>query len=466
MELQMAQAIEKARRPVRSPEWIRCAKNHKFEESTLEYLILLGLILLNGVFAMSEIALVTARRGRLMKLAAEGDRAAAVALKLGEDPTKFLSTVQIGITSIGLLNGIVGEAVLAEPFGVWLQSLGLSEQPAQITATAAVVIVVTYVSIVVGELLPKRVGQINPEPIARLVAQPMQALATFARPFVVLLSASTHTLLRLLRIDQSQQSGVTEEEIHALLAEGSEAGVIERHQHQMVRNVFRLEDRQVGSLMVPRADIVYLDIELSPEENLQRLLESAHTRLPVCKGGFANVLGIIHAKRVLADVARGDTPDFSSGLMPCLYVPDTITGGELLGQFRSAHMQMVLVVNEYGEIEGLVTLQDVLEAVTGEFAPSNAEDAWAVRRDDGSWLLDGAIPIPEMKDCLDLKSVPEEEKNNYHTISGMLLLLLGRIPSTGNFVDWEGWRFEIVDMDGNRIDKVLASALPGTATRE
>jgi putative hemolysin len=262
-----------------------------------------------------------------------------------------------------------------------------------------------------------------------------------------------------MRVDQNPSSSITEEEIHALLAEGSEAGIIEQHQHQMMRNVFRLEDRQVGSLMVPRADILHLDITLSPEENLRRLLESAHTRLPVCDGGLANVLGIIHAKRVLADVARGETPDFTKGLLPCVYVPDTITGGELLVQFRSAHMQMVLVVNEYGEIEGLVTLQDVLEAVTGEFAPSNADDAWAVQRDDGSWLLDGAIPIPEMKDRLELKAVPEEEKNNYHTISGMLLLLMGRIPSTGNHVDWEGWRFEVVDMDGKRIDKVLVSPL-------
>ncbi len=426
----------------------------------MEYLILLGLILLNGLFAMSEIALVTARKGRLMKLAADGDRAAGMALELGEDPTKFLSTVQIGITSIGLLNGIVGEAVLAEPFALWLQSLGMPEQPAQITATAAVVIVVTYVSIVVGELLPKRIGQLNPEPIARLVAPPMQLLAVVARPFVMLLSTSTHALLRLLRVDQRPSSGVTEEEIHALLEEGSEAGVIEHHQHEMVRNLFRLDVRQLGSLMVPRTDIVYLDIRLSPEENLQRLLESNHTRLPVCNGGFADVLGIIHAKRVLAAVARGETPDFTKDLLPCVYVPDTLTGAELLGQFRSAHMQIVLVVNEYGEIEGLVTLQDVLEAVTGEFAPHNAEDAWAVQRDDGSWLLDGAIPIQELKDRLNLKFVPEEDKQNYHTISGMLMLLMGRIPSTGHYVDWEGWRFEIVDMDGKRIDKVLVSALP------
>jgi putative hemolysin len=291
----------------------------------------------------------------------------------------------------------------------------------------------------------------------------MLALAVFARPFVALLSASTHLLMRLLRIDHSPTSGVTEEEIHALLEEGSEAGIIEHHQHQMVRNVFRLEDRQIGSLMVPRADIAYLDVTLSAEENLRRLLESEHTRLPVCNDGLGNILGIIHAKRVLAAVARGETPDFSSGLLPCVYVPDTLTGAELLGQFRSAHMQLVLVVNEYGDIEGLVTLQDVLEAVTGEFAPSSAEDAWAVQREDGSWLMDGAIPVPELKDRLNLKSVPEEEKNSYHTISGMLMLLLGRIPSTGNYVDWQGWRFEVVDMDGKRIDKVLVSALPSAA---
>lgn len=425
----------------------------------MEYLILLGLIVLNGLFAMSEIALVTARKARLMKLAAEGDTAASIALKLGEDPTKFLSTIQIGITSIAILNGIVGEAVLAGPLSLWLQSFGLPEATASIGATAAVVIVVTYVSIVIGELVPKRLGQINPEPIARLVARPIQLLATFTRPFVLLLTFSTHALLRLMGIKQGAQNIVTEEEIHAMLEEGSEAGVIEQHQHEMVRNVFRLDDRQLGSLMIPRSDVVYLNIKLPPEENLRCLIESEHSRFPVCDGGLDKVLGVIHAKQALACVAKGLTPDYTVNLHPSIYVPETLTGMELLEQFRANNMQMAFVIDEYGEIEGIVTLQDVLEAVTGEFTPRNAEDAWAVQREDGSWLLDGAIPIPEMKDCLELITVPEEDKGRYHTLSGMVMLLLGRVPSTGDYSDWEGWRFEVVDMDEKRVDKVLVTPL-------
>jgi putative hemolysin len=427
----------------------------------VEILILLGLILLNGIFAMSEIALVASRKARLMKLAAEGDSSAAVALKLSEDPTKFLSTVQIGITSIGILNGIVGEAVLAGPFSIWLQSLGLPAATASIGATAVVVVVVTYVSIVVGELVPKRLGQMNPEPVARLVAKPMQALAVITRPFVLLLSFSTHSILRLMGVKQSTQSSVTEEEIHAMLEEGSEAGVIEQHQHEMVRNVFRLDDRQLGSLMIPRSDIVFIDIRLPAEDNLRQLIESEHSRFPVCDGSLDKVLGVIHAKQALAQVAKGQLPDFSTNLHPCIYVPETLTGMELLEHFRASSIHMAFVIDEYGEVEGIVTLQDVLEAVTGEFTPRNAEDAWAVQREDGSWLLDGAIPIPEMKDRLELKEVPEEDKGRYHTLSGMVMLLLGRVPATGDQVDWAGWRFEVVDMDEKRIDKVLAEPLVG-----
>jgi putative hemolysin len=432
----------------------------------MEILILSGLIVLNGIFAMSEIALVTARKARLMKLASEGDNAASVALKLGEDPTRFLSTIQIGITSIGLLNGIVGEAVLAGPFSLWLQFAGLPEGMADIGATVVVVVVVTYVSIVVGELVPKRVGQIAPESIARLVARPMQTLALLTRPFVVLLSISTHTLLRLMGVKQSTQSGVTEEEIHAMLEEGSESGIIEQHQHAMVRNVFRLDERQLGSLVIPRSDVVFVDIRQSPEENLRLLIESEHSRFPVCDGSLDNVLGVIHAKQALARVAEGQALDCLANLSPAIYVPETLTGMELLEQFRGNRIPMAFVIDEYGEVEGIVTLQDVLEAVTGEFTPHNAEDAWAVQRHDGSWLLDGAIPIPEMKDRLELRAVPEEEKGRYHTLSGMIMWLLGKVPATGDYADWEGWRFEVVDMDEKRIDKVMATPIPNAETTE
>jgi putative hemolysin len=242
-----------------------------------------------------------------------------------------------------------------------------------------------------------------------------------------------------------------------VLQEGSEAGVIERDEHEMVRNVFRLDGRQLGSLMVPRADVVWIDINQPTEANLRRLIESEHSRFPVCDGGLDKLLGVVHAKQALARVAQGRAPDYAANLHPAIYVPETLTGMELLGQFRGNNAQMVFVVSEYGQVEGIVTLHDMLEAVTGEFKPRDAEAAWAVRRDDGSWLLDGAIPIPEMKDRLTLKAVPEEEKGRYQTLSGMMMLLLGRVPATGDHADWEGWRFEVVDMDDKRIDKVLAT---------
>ncbi len=423
----------------------------------MEIFALVLLIVLNGLFAMSEIALVTARKARLMKLSADGDSSAALALKVSEDPTRFLSTVQMGITSIGVLSGILGEAVLAEPLSLWLQTFGVPAATASIGATAGVVIVITYISIVIGELVPKRIGQINPELIARLVVRPMVTLAFLTRPFVVLLSWSTHTILRLMGVRQLNNSGVTEEEIHAMLEEGSESGVIEQHQHEMVRNVFRLDDRQLGSLMIPRSDLVYIEMQRAPEENIKLMIESEHSRFPVCDGGLDNLLGVIHTKQAFACLARGENPDFSQQVHPCVYVPETLTGMELLEQFRASSMHMAFVIDEYGALEGIVTLQDVLEAVTGEFTPNNAEDSWAVQRHDGSWLLDGAIPIPEMKDRLTLKTTPEEDKGRYHTVAGMFMLLLGRVPNTSDRVLWDGWMFEVVDMDGKRIDKVLAT---------
>ena len=423
----------------------------------MEVILLAALIVVNGAFAMSEIALVTARRGKLLRFAEEGDTAAPVAIRLGEDPTRFLSTIQIGITSIGILNGIVGQAVLAEPLSAWLRSLGVEGQASQILATALVVVVITYISIVVGELVPKRLGQMHPEGIARVVARPMEVLALLARPFVVLLTKSTDSILRLLGKDNSAASAVTEEEIHALLAEGSEAGVIEHSEHQMVRNVFRLDDRQIGSLMIPRADIVFLDAGLGSEENLKRAVESEHSRYPVCRGGLDNVLGIITAKQLLVQTIKGGRFDPSKDLHPNVFVPETLTGMALLEHFRASGTQMVLVVDEYGVVQGLVTLQDVLEAVTGEFKSQNQEDSWAVQREDGSWLLDGLIPIPELKDRLQLNHVPDENRGRYHTLSGLMMWLLGRLPQTGDVTTWEQWRLEVVDLDGKRVDKVLAA---------
>ena len=430
----------------------------------MEIALLFALILLNGLFAMSEIALVTARKARLQKLVDEGDGAAAAAVKLGEDPTRFLSTIQIGITSIGVLNGIVGEAALAAPLAVWLAGVGVPADYSQLAATALVVGLITYFSIVVGELVPKRIGQSNPELLARFVARPINWLAIATKPFVVLLSISTRALLRLLGIRQGNANAVTEEEIHAMLEEGTSAGVIESHEHTMVRNVFRLDDRQIGSLMVPRSDVVVLDLEESFEVNMARVEASDHARFPVVRGDLNNVAGVVNARKWLSQAMRGGDRELShQPLQDALYVPETITGMELLGNFRQSGGQMAFVIDEYGEVQGIVTLQDLIEAITGEFRPRDPATSWAVQRDDGSWLLDGHIPVPELKDRLGLDAVPDEERGRYHTLSGLMMLLTGRLPKEGDRVEWETWRFEIVDMDGRTIDKVLASRLDPNA---
>ncbi len=423
----------------------------------MEVAILFGLIILNGIFAMSEIALVTARKARLQKLADAGDSAAKAALDLGNDPNKFLSTIQIGITSIGILNGIVGEATLAGPFSIWLQSIGVATPYSGYLATGLVVISITYFSIVLGELVPKRLGQLSPEPLAKLVARPMLVLAALAKPFVVFLSGSTQLVLRLFGVKNTERQTMTIEEFHLMLDEGSEAGIIEQQEHQMMRNVFRLDDRQIGSLMVPRSEVVYFDASLSWEENLQRFEMTQHSRFPVVAGGWENVLGIANARQMLAQTLKGEQPSLNDNLQPAVFVPESLTGMELLEEFKNSGVQMSIIVDEYGEVQGIVTLQDVLEAITGEFKPVRAEDSWAVQRDDGSWLLDGLIPIPELKDMLQITQVPDEERGRYNTLSGMMMLLLGRVPNVGDQSEWGKWVFEIVDLDGLRIDKVLAT---------
>ena len=427
----------------------------------MEIAILFALICLNGVFAMSEIALVTARKARRQKLIDEGDSGAAAAVKLGEDPTRFLSTIQIGITSIGVLNGIVGEAALAVPMAMWLVSLGVPDAYASFIATGIVVLTITYFSIVVGELVPKRIGQSYPETFARLVARPINFLALATKPFVILLSASTRALLRLMGVKETKGTPVTEEEIHAMLVEGTSAGVIESHEHTMVRNVFRLDDRQIGSLMVPRADIVCLDVDDSFEDNLRHIEESDHARFPVVQGGIENILGVINARQWLTRALKDKSQSLREQVLQSpLYVPETITGMELLDNFRLSDVHMAFVIDEYGEVQGIITLQDLIEAITGEFQPRDPETSWAVQREDGSWLLDGHIPVPELKDRLGLEEVPEEERGRYHTLSGMIMLLTGTLPKVADAVQWEGWKLEIVDMDGRAIDKVLAMRLP------
>jgi putative hemolysin len=426
----------------------------------MEIALLFFLILVNGAFAMSEIALVASRKGRLQKLADEGDHGAARALELNQEPTRFLSTVQIGITSIAILNGIVGEAAFAEPVAKWLEAQGVKPQYTGWMSIGLVVLTITYFSIVLGELVPKRIGQMNPEAIARVVATPLRWLSILAKPFVKLLSGSTHLIIRMLGVTEREDANQVEEDIHALLVEGSESGAIEDTEHELVRNVFRLDDRLLGSLMVPRAHIVLLDANLSWKENAKRIEDSDHSRYPVVRRDLHDILGIVTARHLLVDTLKGRTPDLTKSLQTPVFVPDSLTGMELLDNFRASGVHLAFVVDEYGEVLGMVTLTDLLEAITGEFKPRSAEDAWAVQRGDGSWLLDGLIPIPELKDRLSLKTVPEEGTEKYHTLSGMMMLLLGRMANTTDKVDWEDWCLEIVDMDGRRVDKVLASAKP------
>ncbi len=426
----------------------------------MEILILVSLILLNGIFAMSEIAIVTARKSRLTALAHNGKSSAAIALKLAEDPTQFLSTVQIGITSIGILNGIFGEAILAGPFAIWLQGLGMPVAFSTVFATVLVVIVVTYVSIVVGELVPKRIGQISAESIACVMAKPMLLLALLTKPFVWLLSGSTHTLMRLFGFSQNQESNVTHEDIHAMLQEGSSSGVIEQNEHTMVKNVFRLDERSISSLMVPRSDIVFLDVENSIEENLQILTQSPHSRFPVCRGHADDLIGVVSTKQLLVQSVSGKLTDLTELAQPCNFVPDSLTGMELLDHFRTSGSQMVFVVDEYGDLKGLVTLLDLMEALTGEFSQDDGEDMMVITRDDGSLLLDGLLPVIDLKDCLNINKLPEEDSNRYQTLNGMIMLLLGKMPQTADKVEIGAWSLEIIDMDGKRIDKVLAMKKP------
>ena len=428
----------------------------------MDFLLIAFLTLLNGVFAMSEMALASSRKARLAALAESGDKGAEAALSLMDNPTQFLSSVQVGITSIGMLNGIIGEAAFSGDLSVWMQSLGMPLRASVITATALVVAIITYITIVFGELVPKRIGQLYPETTARLVARPLMGVAIAAKPFIKLLSFSTHAVLKLLRVDGSVGRPVTEEEITASLEEGVDAGLIEEHEHQMVQNVFLLDDRLLTSLMLPRSDIEWLDAADTADEAIQKAGITGHSWYPVCRGSLDEVVGVISVAKLLAlrgtDVQPGDERIGAHGVA-AVFVPETLTGMELLEQFRAKSTRMVFVVDEYGVVQGLVTPLDILEAITGELQPGAQIDAWATLRDDGSWLIDGVMPVAELKARLDIKDLPDEEKGRYNTVAGLLQAVSGRLLATADQVDCAGWRFEVVDLDGKRIDKVLATPL-------
>jgi putative hemolysin len=425
----------------------------------MEIFPLVLLILLNGFFAMSEIALVSARRTRLQPMVERGDTSARIAVELGAEPTRFLSTVQIGITSVAMLSGIVGEATLAPPLASRFEAWGAKPETAALLALVAVVVTVTYFSIVVGELVPKRIGQINAERVARFVARPIQVLAIVTRPFVWLLTGSTKFILRVLGVHDTHRTPVTEEEIEAVLQEGSTAGVIEEAERRMVENLFRLDDRSIATLMTPRADIAALDHDAEAAEVMRVMETHPHSRYPVIEGDRQDVVGVVSARALLLALLRGEPLDIDAHARAPIFVPETISGRDMLERFREGKTNMAFVVDEYGSLLGLVTLHDVLEGITGQFR-GHPDDQWAVQREDGSWLLDGQIPMTELAEHLALEWPTPDDEGDFETISGLIHWQLGRIPRTTDSLRWQGWRFEVIDMDGNRIDKVLASRLP------
>jgi putative hemolysin len=429
----------------------------------MDILLIALLTLLNGAFAMSELALTASRKVRLSNMAEAGDHGAQAALALLANPTRFLSSVQVGITSIGMLNAIVGEAAFSGGVAAVLHGLGLSERVAAVSATGLVVTAITFITIVFGELVPKRIGQLYPEPVARLVARPMTWVATGAKPFVWLLTVCTQGVLKLLRIDTAGNRAVTEEEIAASLEEGVDAGLIEAHEHQMVQNVFLLDDRPLTSMMLPRADIKWLEARDTVVQCLRKVAQDGehgtHSWYPVCRGSLEDVVGKISVGQLL-HLGAAHAGAIESHVQSAVFVPETLSGMELVEQFRTKSTRMVLVVDEYGVVQGLITPNDLLEAITGELQPHAQVDAWATPREDGSWLVDGAMPVGEFKARLDIDALPDEDRGRYNTVAGLLMAVSGTLPSTGEKVDCAGWRFEVVDLDGRRIDKVLASRLP------
>jgi putative hemolysin len=423
----------------------------------MDVLLIVFLTVLNGAFAMSELALASSRKARLTALAEAGDGGAEAALRLLDNPTQFLSTVQVGITSIGMLNGIVGEAAFSADLAEVLMGWGLPTGTAQALATAVVVAVITFVTIVFGELVPKRIGQLYPEAVSRWVSRPMVWLAKVAKPFVWLLTQTTQRVLKLLRIDTNAQSVVTEEEINASLEEGVDAGIIEKQEHLMVRNVFQLDDRQLISIMVPRSDIVWLDADDTLAQAALKARESGHSWYPVCRGGLEHVQGIIHLTDLLA--LRDADPEDKVGrhVQPAVFVPETLTGMELLEQFRVQAIRMAFVVDEYGEVQGLLTPIDLLEAITGELSPERPVDAWALPLGDGSWQLDGAMPVAELKARLEIEELPDEDRGVYNTVAGLMQTVAGELLEQGESVECAGWRFEVLKLDGRRIDQVRAT---------
>lgn len=423
----------------------------------LDAVIVLALILLNGLFALSEMAIVSSRKPRLQALARSGRGGAQVALGLSENPGRFLSTVQIGITGISVLAGAFSGDRLGEPLGHIIAGYGVSAGTAQTVGFAIAIILTTYVSLIIGELVPKQIALRNPEPLAALMARPMMLLASATAPLVWLLDRSSAAIFRLLRFRSESRDQVTAEELHLIVAEASKSGVIEESERAIISGVVRLADRPVREVMTPRPDVDWIDIDADADTVRARLLATPHTRLPVARGTVEEIVGVVQARDVMAALFRGEALDLAALVRPVPVVPDQVDAMDALNALRGADVPMVVVRDEYGHFEGLVTPADLLSAIAGEFASDNDlyDEPLVVEREDGSLLVSGQMPIDMLAERLGLML---DEDRDFATVAGLALDILRRLPETGDHFTAQGWRFEIVDMDGRKIDKLLVSA--------
>jgi putative hemolysin len=434
----------------------------------LEIVFLLLLIVANGIFAMSEASIMASRKARLQQAMQEGNAKARIALELAESPNRFLSTVQIGITLVGIFSGAFGGATLSKSVADQVRLLPALAPYADSIGLGLVVLIITYLSLIVGELVPKRLALHSPERIATLIAIPMRALSRAAGPFVTILTFSTDTVLHLMGLKASEEPPVTEEEIKVMMEQGTQAGVFAAAEQDIVERVFRLGDRKVVSLMTRRPDIVWLDVEDSIEENRRKMAQCVYSRLPVCRGDLDHVIGIVRAKDLLSHCLENRPLDLLASLQPPVYVPESLPALRLLETMKVGRTHLSVVIDEHGSTQGIVTLHDILSAVVGTLpSVDESDDAYAVQRDDGSWLFDGMLPIDDLKAICKLQDLPGDEEGNYETLSGFIMSEMGRIPATSDSFEFSGLRFEVMDMDGNRIDKVLVAPLePATVDEQ
>jgi len=429
----------------------------------IEFLLVFILIVLNGVLAMSELAVVSAKTSRLEQKAEDGSAGARVALELAAEPDRFLSTVQIGITLIGVLTGAFGGATLADPVGDVLALIpGISASTGDHIAVIVVVMAITYLALVIGELVPKRIALQQAEQVSILMSRPLRTLSSFTAPVVTVLAKSSDIILRLIGQHGAERDSVSADEVHHLLREGREVGVFEHAETEMVAGIFDIGDRTAGELMTPRHRVVFLDVTDAPEHNRELILETGHSNYPVCDGSTDHVIGMVSMRGLWNQSLRDEPFDLRSAMAPAHFVPEIAPVLDVIEQMRQGGTRDSLVVDEYGGIAGLITLDDVLSDVIGELdEDSNTGIKGSTRRDDGSWLLDGNFPAHEARELLDIDELPGEEDGHFETMGGFVMDQLGHIPKAGESVSVEGYRVEVVGMDGHRIDTLLVKRIPG-----